>query len=270
LNVSPVHAEPVEAFLAFSAESIMDLLVLDAVSKRFGGVSALDRISFSIPENQVVGIIGLNGSGKTTAVNVITGFVKPDSGHIWLKAKEITGFAPHRVAALGVTRTFQTVRPFHNLPAYKNLIVPLYSPRIRKFTESGRWGDRDAVALDLLEEVGFERDSYVPYKPASTLPHGYLRRLELARCLALRPDLLITDELFSGLSASEIGSIVPLIEKLQARGMTIMMVEHRLRELFRLANKIVVMDRGRKIAEGSPTEIVENSTVKETYLGAEL
>jgi branched-chain amino acid transport system ATP-binding protein len=217
-----------------------------------------------------VGIIGLNGSGKTTAVNAITGFIEPDSGSIRFQGREITGLPPHRIATLGIARSFQTVRPFHNLPAYKNLIVPLYSPRIRKFTESGRWGDRDSVALDLLEEVGFERDSYVPYKPASTLPHGYLRRLELARCLALRPDLLITDELFSGMSASEVASVVPLIEKLQDKGMTLIMVEHRLRELFRLADRVVVMDRGRKVAEGSPAEIVENRTVRETYLGAEL
>ena len=248
----------------------MDILALKDVSKSFGGIKALDRVSFTVAANEVVGIIGLNGSGKTTTVNVISGFVKPDSGRIEFKDKEINGFPPHKIAALGIARTFQTVRPFHNLPAFKNLIVPLYSPRIRKLTESGRWGDRDAVALDLLEEVGFERDSYVPYKPASTLPHGYLRRLELARCLALRPDLLITDELFSGLSTSEVGSMMPLIEKLQQRGMTLIMVEHRLRELFRVANKIVVMDRGQKIAEGPPREIIENAAVKETYLGAEL
>jgi branched-chain amino acid transport system ATP-binding protein len=248
----------------------MDLLVLKEVSKNFGGIRALDRISFSVAEGEVVGMIGLNGSGKTTAVNIVTGFVKPDSGQIWFKSEEITGLAPHRTATLGIARSFQTVRPFHNLPAFKNLIVPLYSPRIRKLTESGRWGDRDAVALDLLEEVGFERDSYVPYKPASTLPHGYLRRLELARCLASRPDLLITDELFSGLSTSEVASMVPLIEKLRARGMTLIMVEHRLRELFRVASRVIVLDRGRKVADGSPAEIVENSAVKETYLGAEL
>ena len=248
----------------------MDFLVLEELSKSFGGIKALDGVSFSVRENEVVGIIGLNGSGKTTSVNAITGFVKPDSGLVWFRGQEITGLAPHRIAALGIARSFQTVRPFHNLPAFKNLIVPLFSPRIRKFTASGRWGDRDAVTLDLLEEVGFERDSYVPYKPAATLPHGYLRRLELARCLALRPDLLITDELFSGLSSSEVASMVPLIEKLQTRGMTLIMVEHRLRELFRLANRVIVMDRGRTIAEGAPAEIVENSVVKETYLGAEL
>ncbi|HXV81592.1 MAG TPA: ABC transporter ATP-binding protein [Candidatus Binatia bacterium] len=247
-----------------------DCLIVEEIAKSFMGINALDRVSFSVNENEVVGIIGLNGSGKTTAVNVVTGFVKPDSGHVRFKGKEITGLPPHRIAAQGIARSFQTVRPFHNLPAFKNLIVPLFSPRIRKFTESGRWGDRDAVALDLLEEVGFERDSAVPYKPAATLPHGYLRRLELARCLALQPDLLITDELFSGLSSSEVASIVPLIEKLQGQGMTLIMVEHRLRELFRLANRVVVMDRGRKIAEGTPAQIVDNHTVKETYLGAEL
>jgi branched-chain amino acid transport system ATP-binding protein len=248
----------------------MDLLILEEISKSFGGVKALDGVSFSVQENEVVGIIGLNGSGKTTSVNVITGFIKADSGRVWFKDKEITRLPPHRIAALGIARSFQTVRPFHNLPAFKNLIVPLFSPRIRKFTESGPWGDRDAVTLDLLEEVGFERDSYVPYKPAGTLPHGYLRRLELARCLALRPDLLITDEIFSGLSSSEVATMVPLIEKLQARGMTLIMVEHRLRELFRLANRVMVMDQGCKIAEGTPAEIVDNHTVKEIYLGAEL
>jgi branched-chain amino acid transport system ATP-binding protein len=248
----------------------MDCLVVEKVSKSFGGVKALDAVSFSIRPNEVVGIIGLNGSGKTTSVNVITGFVKSDRGRVWFNGREITGLPPHRIATLGIARSFQTVRPFHNLPAFKNLIVPLFSPRIRKATESGRWGDRDAVTLDLLEEVGFERDSYVPYKPAATLPHGYLRRLELARCLALRPDLLITDELFSGLSSSEVASMVPLIEKLHARGMTLVMVEHRLRELFRLATRVIVMDRGRKLVEGTPDEIVNNSVVKETYLGAEL
>jgi len=248
----------------------MDILVLDNLSKTFGGIKALDSVSFSVAQNEILGIIGLNGSGKTTTVNIISGFTRADAGRIMFKGRQISGLPPHKIAGLGIARTFQTVRPFHNLPAYKNLIVPLYSPRIKKFTAGGRWGDRDAVALDLLEEVGFERDSYVPYKPAATLPHGYLRRLELARCLALRPDLLITDELFSGLSAAEVGSMVPLMEKLQARGMTIIMVEHRLSELFRLATKIIVMDRGRKIAEGSPAAIVDNNTVRETYLGAEL
>src|SRR3970040_2436228 len=116
----------------------MDLLVLKEVSKSFGGVEALSHLSFSVVQSEILGIIGLNGSGKSTAVNISTGFAAPDSGEVWFKGEEITGFAPHRIAGLGIARSFQTVRPFHNLPAYKNLIVPLYSFRIRKFIECVR------------------------------------------------------------------------------------------------------------------------------------
>jgi branched-chain amino acid transport system ATP-binding protein len=118
--------------------------------------------------------------------------------------------------------------------------------------------------------VGFERDSSVPYKAASTLPHGYLRRLELARCLALKPEVIIFDEIFSGLSSSEAASVIPLIEKAHLSGIAIIMVEHRLRELFQLAGKVIVMDQGKKIAEGTPREIMEDAKVKEVYLGTEL
>jgi len=158
------------------------------------------------------------------------------------------------------------MRPYHSLSAFKNLIVPLNSPRIRR-TRSGKLGDRDAVAIDMLEEVGFERDAHVPYKAAGTLPLGYLKRLELARCIALMPDVIICDEIFSGLSMSEITSLIPFLEKLQMEGTTMMMIEHRLRELFKLANRLIVMNFGEKIAEGIPVEVIENQEVKEAYLG---
>ena len=160
------------------------------------------------------------------------------------------------------------MRPYYTLPAFKNLIVPLYSPRVRR-AAGGRLGDRDAVAIDLLEEVGFERDAYVPYKLASTLPLGYLKRLELSRCLALRPEVIICDEVFSGLSMAEIASMVPLMEKLQMEGITVIMVEHRLRELFRLANRVMVMNFGEKIAEGVPEKVMKSKKVREAYLGTE-
>jgi len=160
------------------------------------------------------------------------------------------------------------VKPFHQLPAFKNIIIPLYSPRVKRL-RGGKYGDRDAMALDLLEEVGFERDSFVAYKVASVLPQGYLKRLELAKAIALEPDLLILDELFSGLSLAEVASIVPIIEKLRQQGKTIVMIEHRLKELFRIADRVMVLNYGQKIADGKAMEVMESDEVKKAYLGSE-
>ena len=244
-------------------------IILDVVElvKDFGGVRAVDRVSFQLRVGEALGIIGPNGSGKTTLVNLITGFVKPDSGEVFFKGERITGLSPYSVARRGIGRTFQMARPFYKLPAYRNLIVPLWSPRVR--ASGGKYGDREAVALDLLEEVGFERDSSVPFKPAGALPHGYLKRLELARCLAIRPELIILDELFSGLSLAEVASTVPIIEKLQEEGHSLIMVEHRLRELFRIVDRVIVLNYGQKIAEGNPREVMESEAVKKAYLGVE-
>ena len=244
------------------------LLKVSDVSKSFGGVAAVSSVSFKLKEGELLGIIGPNGSGKTTLVNLVTGFVKPDTGRIEYSGKNITGWAPYKIVSLGIARTFQMVRPFYQLPAFKNLIVPLYSPRVKKLT-GGKYGDRDAVALDLLEEVGFERDAHVSYKVAGSLPQGYLKRLELAKSMALRPDLVILDELFSGLSLAEVASIVPIIEKLRFQGKTIVMIEHRLKELFRIADRVMVLNYGEKIAEGSGKEVMESESVKKAYLGSE-
>lgn len=249
-----------------SAQEI--LLRVEGLRKSFGGVRAVNNVSLDLVKGEVLGIIGPNGSGKTTLVNLITGFVKPDSGRVFFKSKEITRLKPYRIADLGITRTFQNIRPYYSLPAFKNLITPLYSPRVKR-ASGGKLGDRDAIAIDLLEEIGFERDAYVPYKVASALPQGYLKRLELARCIALRPEVIIGDELFSGLSMSEIATMVPILEKLQMDGITIIMIEHRLRELFRVANRIVVMNFGSKIAEGVPQEVMQNQVVREAYFGRE-
>ena len=244
------------------------ILTVQQLSKRFGGVVAVDEVSFELRRGELLGVIGPNGSGKTTLVNLITGFVKPDSGRVTFQDRDITGAPPWKVAELGIARTFQMVRPFYQLPAYKNLIIPLYSPRVRRL-RGGGYGDRDEVAVDLLEEVGFERDSFVPYKVASSLPHGYLKRLELARCLALRPELLILDELFSGMSMSEVASTLPIIERLNDEGLSIIMVEHRLRELFRVADRVIVLNFGRKIADGPPQEVMQSEEVRAAYLGSE-
>jgi ABC-type branched-subunit amino acid transport system ATPase component len=245
------------------------ILEVRGLSKSFGGVKAVDDVSFKLHKGETLGIIGPNGSGKTTLVNLITGFVEKDSGHVFFKGKDISKLPPHKIADIGIGRTFQIMRPYPSLPAYKNLIVPLFSPRVRR-TVHGKLGDRDAVAIDILEDIGFEREAYVPYKLASSLPLGYLKRLELGRCLALRADLIIADEVFSGLSMAEIASMIPLVEKLQIEGISVIMIEHRLGELFRVANKVMVLNFGQKIAEDIPSQVMETKEVQQAYFGAAL
>jgi branched-chain amino acid transport system ATP-binding protein len=248
------------------------ILQVDSVTKTFGGIIALNNVSFDVNEGEILGIIGPNGSGKTTVVNCITGFVKASSGQVLFRGKHITGKAPHKIADMGVLRTFQIMRPYFSLPAYKNLVIPLCSPRARRtggWRGGGKLGDRNTVSIDILEEIGFERDSYVPYKTTNTLPTGYLKRLELARCLALKPELIICDEVFSGLSMSEIASMVPLIERLQMDGITLIMIEHRLRELFQVANRVMVLNFGEKLVEGSAQEVMADARVREAYFGSE-
>ena len=248
--------------------SLPTALQVESIYKIFGRAVAVDHLSCEVRRGELLGVIGPNGSGKTTLVNLISGFVKPTSGRILYNGQDITYTAPHKIVCMGISRTFQMVRPFYHLPAYKNLIIPLYSPRVRQLA-GGRYGDRNAVALDLLEEVGFERDANVAYKPAGTLPQGYLKRLELAKAIALSPELLILDELFSGMSLAEVASVVPVIEKLRLAGKTIIMIEHRLKELFRIADRIMVLNYGQKIADGASTEVMESDEVKKAYLGSE-
>ena len=248
------------------------ILEVSGVTKAFGGIMALNNVSFDVKEGEILGIIGPNGSGKTTIINCITGFVKATAGRIRFRGREITGKPPHKIAQMGVLRTFQIMRPYYSLPAYKNLVIPLCSPRARRtggWRGGGKLGDRATVGIDILEEIGFERDSYVPYKITNTLPTGYLKRLELARCLALKPELIICDEVFSGLSMSEITSMVPLIERLQMDGITLIMIEHRLRELFQVANRVMVLNFGKKLVEGTAEEVMADKRVREAYFGSE-
>jgi branched-chain amino acid transport system ATP-binding protein len=248
------------------------ILQIQGATKAFGGILALNGVSFDVHEGEILGIIGPNGSGKTTLINCITGFIKMTSGKVFFRGRNITGKPAHKIADMGVTRTFQIMRPYYSLPSYKNLIIPLFSPRAKRtggWRGGGKLGDRDTVGIDILEEIGFERDSFVPYKIASTLPTGYLKRLELARCLALKPEIIICDEIFSGLSMSEIASMVPLIERLQMDGITLLMIEHRLRELFRVANRVMVLNFGEKVIEGIPEQIMADEKVREVYFGSE-
>ncbi len=248
------------------------ILQVKQVTKKFGGIFALNDVSFDLHQGEILGIIGPNGSGKTTMVNCITGFIELTAGEVLYRGRVISGKPAHKIADMGVTRTFQIMRPYYSLPAYKNLVIPLFSPRAKRtggWRGGGKLGDRNTVSIDILEELGFERESFVPYKMASNLPTGYLKRLELARCLALNPEIIICDEVFSGLSMSEIASMVPLIERLQMEGITLIMIEHRLRELFQVANRILVLNFGEKLIEGSAEEVMANEQVKEAYFGSE-
>jgi len=244
------------------------MIQVENLNKSFGGIKAVDNVSFNLYKGEVLGVIGPNGSGKTTLINLITGFINKDSGKVYYKEKDISRMPAYKIADMGLARTFQMLRPYPTLPAYKNLIPPLYSPRAKR-TALGKLGDRSAVAVDILEDVGFEREARVPYKMAGSLPLGYLKRLELCRCLALNPDLIICDEIFSGLSMSEIASMIPLMEKLLREGITLIMVEHRLRELFRIASKVIVLNFGEKITEGLPQDIFNDDRVKQAYFGGE-
>lgn len=246
------------------------VLKIEHLTKTFGGVKAVNDVSFDVTRGEFLGVIGPNGSGKTTLVNLITGFAKPNNGKVVFKDKDITRKMSCTIANLGIVRSFQMVKPFYKLPAYKNLVVALRSPRVVKQIRGGKYYERDDVAIDLLEDVGFERDSSVPYKLAAALPHGYLKRMELARCMALRPEIYIFDELFSGMSLNEVASTVPILEKLKDHGSTVIIIEHRLKELFRIADRILVMNFGQKVAEETPETVLNNEEVKKAYLGAEI
>jgi branched-chain amino acid transport system ATP-binding protein len=245
------------------------ILRVDRLTKAFGRVLAVCQVSLELKPGQALGVIGPNGSGKSTLINLITGFVRPTSGKVFFHGRDVTAVPPHRRVELGMARSFQMARPFYALPVFKNVVIPLYSSRARR-RMGAEFGDRDEGAIHLLEEVGFERDSAIPTKLAGELPHGYLKRLELARVLALDPDLVILDELFSGMSMSEVAGVLPLLEKMKAAGKTLIMVEHRLRELFRVVDSVVMLQFGEKIAEGSPEEVMARPEVVEAYLGAEV
>ena len=245
------------------------LLRVERITKAFGRMLAVCNVSFELRPGQALGVIGPNGSGKSTLINLITGFVRSTAGRVYFKGEDVTAVPPHRRVERGMARSFQMARPFYGLPVFKNVVIPLSSARARRHLGQ-EYGDRDEAAIHLLEDVGFERDSAIPTKRAGELPHGYLKRLELARVLALDPDLVILDELFSGMSLSEIAGVLPLLERIKASGKALLMVEHRLRELFRVVDSVVMLQFGEKIAEGPPEEVMARPDVVEAYLGAEV
>lgn len=233
------------------------ILEVRGLTKRFGGLLAVNNLSFSVEEGQVLGVVGPNGSGKTTTFNLLTGFIKPDSGSVIFDGRGITRLKPYRIVDMGVARTFQLVRIFRGLSVYENI------------RSAALLRTRSGVALEdriteILTVVGLADKEA---QPAGSLPIGDLKRLEIGRALATNPRLLMLDEPFSGLSHAEVSEIAGLLRNLIARGLTVIIVEHVLRELRRLAKQIIVLDFGVKIAEGKFDEVISQPVVREAYLG---
>src|SRR6202163_3569241 len=250
------------------------LLRLDKVQRHFGGVHAVDGVSLEVEQGSIHGLIGPNGAGKTTLVNLITGYVPIQSGHAWLQSDELTGLPAHRIAALGISRTFQNIRLFKDLTALENVLVGMHTRR-RDDTLAQlatlpifRRGQRSLMddARGLMETVGLAA-SDIAGRAAVTLPYGDQRRLEIARALALRPRLLILDEPAAGMNPSEKQGIRELIERLNADGLTILLIDHDMRLVMGVCQRVAVLDFGRKIAEGTPAEVSTDAGVIKAYLG---
>jgi branched-chain amino acid transport system ATP-binding protein len=235
-----------------------DALVVRGLSKRFGGLRAVQDVSFTIQENETVALIGPNGAGKTTSFHLITGFHRPDSGSVLAYGREIVGLRPHDICAHGVARTFQVAKPFGAMTVLANVMTGAF------LRDKHAAVARDK-AREVIEFVGLSAREQTPAKDLTTIDQ---RRLEMARALATQPRLLLLDEVMAGLNPAEIDQAVGLIGKLSQRGLTIVIVEHVMRAIMAVARRIVVLDHGQKIAEGTPKEIVENPKVVRAYLGS--
>jgi branched-chain amino acid transport system ATP-binding protein len=228
------------------------------VTKRFGGFQALTGVQLQLRAGERFGLIGPNGSGKTTLINCISGTLRPDGGRILFDGRDITGLPAYRRTRLGIARSFQIPKPFTSMTVLDNLRIPV---------EYARLGHHDGAtdeAMGILEQVGLAAKAHVR---SGALTQIEMRKLELARAMAARPKLLISDEAMAGLSSSEVDDILAILFQLNARGITIVMIEHIMRAVMRFSERIAVLDAGEKIAEGAPAEILANERVERAYLG---
>jgi branched-chain amino acid transport system ATP-binding protein len=237
------------------------LLEVDTISKRFRGLTALTRVSFKVARGELLLVIGPNGAGKTTLFNVITGFATPDEGRVVLDGQSITGLSPHVIVAGGLARTFQIPRPFKSLSVGET--VHLTRPSKTGTIVGALGSGRQRMADQVLERVNlWERRN----EPAGTLSQGDLKLLEVARALATNPTLLLLDEPYAGLGPTEMSRLTRVIMELHAAGLTIVIIEHKLRELMKLAQRVVVLNYGEKIGDGPPTEISRDPRVLQAYM----
>jgi branched-chain amino acid transport system ATP-binding protein len=236
------------------------ILEVASLSKRFGGFVALDAVSLHVGEGERVGLIGPNGSGKTTMINCISGTLPCDGGQVVFKGQDVTRVPAYRRVRLGITRSFQIPRPFRSMSVIENLCVPLEYAR----HEKGHGRDVRGDAMAILELVGFQDRAE---HSSADLTQVELRKLELARALAAEPALLVADEAMAGLSSAEVDDILAILLKLNQRGVAVIMIEHIMRAVMRFSERVIVLDAGRKIAEGTPDEVIADPAVERAYLG---
>jgi ABC-type branched-subunit amino acid transport system ATPase component len=240
--------------------SLVPLLDVRGLSKAFGGLRAVDDLSFTVREGEILGLLGPNGSGKTTVFNLIAGLFPPDSGQVFFAGRPITRRPPSARAALGIARTFQLVRGFPNLSVFENVLVA----RLYGCAPSPSLSQAGAEALNLLIPFGLRDKSG---SPAAMLTLGERKRLEIARALAVRPRLLLLDEPAGGLNPVEVTSLLSMFHRARAEGITLVVVEHNVRAVRALCDRVVILNSGRKIAEGTPADALEHAEVIEVYLG---
>ena len=234
------------------------LLEVQGLVKRFGGFTALNKVSLSVKPGERFGLIGPNGSGKTTMINCVSGSLPVDGGSIRFEGREITTLPPHQRTRLGIVRSFQIPKPFTSMTVRENLGIPL------EYAAAGRIRDEDAEAAEILRDIGLDAKAHL--RPAG-LTQIEMRKLEPARAMAARPKLLISDEAMAGLSSTEVDDILAILFRLNTQGITIIMIEHIMRAVMRFSERIVVLDAGERIAEGTPDEVVRNPAVEKAYLG---
>jgi branched-chain amino acid transport system ATP-binding protein len=242
----------------------MAILELDHVSRRFGGLVAVNDVSFSVDEGVIFGLIGPNGAGKTTLLNCLAGALRPSRGTVRFAEQETTGLSADEMCRRGMSRTFQISRPFPRMTALENVTVAAVFGDAGRSNGNGRHLKPEAWAAEVLEYVEFPRPSGTPADHLNTVQ---LKRLDLARALASRPRLLLLDELAAGLTPGELGDLVKVLRRIRADGITIIMVEHVMRLILDVCDRLVVLQYGVKIAEGATAEVASNEVVREAYLG---